>query len=385
MHMKILFVIKSFAMKAGVERLMSDKMNLMAEQGHTITLVTYEQGDHPMAFPLNPNVKHMDLDTRFFSLKRYSLPLRLFKVLKMKRVFKKKLQKVVDDLHPDIIHTTTYAIHLVDIILSLKTNAKKTIESQVCYESILKETDFRGSCLLQMLARFYDRITLNRLKSFDAFFALTQGDASQWSRYVDNIYCVPNPLTNYPEKVKEHNVPYHRIICAGRLNPQKGFDLLIDAFALVADKCPVWHIDIFGSGDEEDFLRQRLREKRLEERIFIYPATDNIYAEFQNSDFFVFSSRFEGWGLVLVEAMACGIPPVSFRCKYGPEDIITDGMDGLLATDGDIKDLSDKILWMIDHPKERIEMGQSARMSALRFNKETVVQRWIEIFQLLLS
>lgn len=383
--MKILFVIKSFAMKAGVERLMSDKMNYMAEQGNEITLVTYEQGDHPMAFPLCSNIQHIDLDTRFFSLKRYALLLRVIAVLKMKRVFKKRLQKVVDSVQPDIIHTTTYAIHLVDIILGLKTTAKKTIESQVCYESILKETDFKGNYLLQTFARFYDRITLKRLKSFDAFFALTKGDASQWNRYVNNIYCVPNPLTCYPEKVKEHNRSHHRMICAGRLNPQKGFDLLIDAFTLVADKCPDWHIDIFGSGDEEEFLRQKLRDNQLEERIFIYPATDNIYLEFQSSDFFVFSSRFEGWGLVLVEAMACGIPPVSFRCKYGPEDIITDGKDGLLAKDGDIYDLSDKILWMINHPKERIEMGQRARTSALRFNKEIVVQRWIEIFHSLLS
>ena len=128
--MKILFVIKSFAMKAGVERLMSDKMNYMAEQGNEITLVTYEQGDHPMAFPLCSNIQHIDLDTRFFSLKRYALLLRVIAVLKMKRVFKKRLQKVVDSVQPDIIHTTTYAIHLVDIILGLKTTAKKTIESK---------------------------------------------------------------------------------------------------------------------------------------------------------------------------------------------------------------------------------------------------------------
>ena len=383
--MKILFVIKSFAMKAGGERLMSDKMNYMADQGHEIILVTYEQGNHPMAFHLNSSIKHIDLNTRFFSLKRYSLPVRAIEVLKMKRLFRMRLQKVVDEVKPEIIHTTTYAIHLVDIILGLKTNAKKTIESQVCYESILKEVDFKGRFLLQDIARLYDHITLRRLKGFDAFFALTKGDAAQWKRYVDNIFCIPNPLTSYPKKIENHNVTHNRIICAGRLNPQKGFDLLIDSFALVADKCPEWNIDIFGSGDEESFLREKLREKKLEKRILIHPATDNIYMEFQRSDFFVFSSRFEGWGLVLVEAMACGIPPVSFRCKYGPEDIISDGDDGLLAKDGDIQDLSEKILWMINHPEQRQEMGKKARVSALRFNKDIVVQRWLEIFQSILS
>ena len=97
---------------------------------------------------------------------------------------------------------------------------------------------------------------------------------------------IPNPLTSYPEQIKPHQETHHRIICAERLNYQKGFDLLIESFALIADQCPEWHIDIFGSGT---------CTKNLESRNFIHPATDHIFEEFQNSDFFVFSSRFEGW------------------------------------------------------------------------------------------
>lgn len=379
--MKIVFIIKSFAMKAGVERLMSDKMNFMAEQGHLITLITYEQGNHHLAFPLHNSVKHIDINTRFFSLKKYALPLRFLKILRMKRVFGKRLQAIIDDLQPEIIHTTTYTIHLANIILGLKTSAKKTIESQVCYESILKEMDFKGRIVLQMMARLYDHYILKSLNAFDAFFVLTKGDASQWKKYVDNIYCIPNPLTHYPEQIKSHDETHYRMICAGRLNSQKGFDLLISAFARISEDCPQWCIDIFGSGDDESFLRQCISEEGLEERIFIHPATDQIFEEFQNSDFFVFSSRFEGWGLVLVEAMSCGIPPVSFRCKYGPEEIITNGEDGLLVNDGDINDLGDKILWMISHSSERIEMGKKARISALRFKKESIVKQWLDIFQ----
>jgi len=373
-------------MKAGVERLMSDKMNYMAEQGHAITLITYEQGDHPLAFPLHGSIRHIDVNTRFFALKRYALPIRYLKFLSMKRDFKGSLQKLIDDIQPDIIHTTTYAIHLADVILGVNTQARKTMESQVCFESILKATDFKGRpAILRAVARVYDHFVLRNLKYFDAFFALTKGDAAQWERYVGKVHCIPNPLTRYPETVRSHETTYKRMICAGRLNPQKGFDLLIDAFATVADKCPGWRIDIFGSGDEEQFLRQRLKEKRLEDRIQIHPATDTIYDEFQCSDFFVFSSRFEGWGLVLVEAMSCGIPPVSFRCKYGPEDIITDGEDGLLVEDGNIEELGEKILWMTAHPAERIEMGRKSRMSALRFRKDIVIQQWLDVFRSLLQ
>ena len=383
--MKIVFIIKSFAMKAGVERLMSDKMNYMAEQGHEITLVTYEQGTHPMPFALHPSITHIDLNTRFFTLKKYALLRRIIEIIRLQRIFKKKIQCLINDIQPDIIHTTTYSINLIGILLNLKTSAKRTIESQVSYDSILKENDFKGKGILQTIARKYDTNTFNKLKIFDAFFALTKGDARQWMKYVPTVHVIPNPLTSYPKQIKGHNETHHRIICAGRLNYQKGFDLLIEAFSLIADQCPAWHIDIFGSGDEEQALRKQLSQKGLEQRIFIHPASDHIFDEFQDSDFFVFSSRFEGWGLVLVEAMSCGIPAVSYRCDYGPEDIITNQKDGLLVTNGNIKELSEKILWMIEHCEERLTMGKEARHTARKFLKEKVIQQWIDVFYSLLK
>ena len=368
-------------MKAGVERLMSDKMNYMAECGHEIILVTYEQGTHPMPFPLHHNIRTIDLDTRFFTLKKYRLLRRFIENIRLQKLFKSRLQDIIDDIQPDIIHTTTYSINLIRIIAKLKTNAKLTIESQVSYDSILKENDFKGNYSLRLFAKLYDYLTLKKFRKFDAFFALTRGDAAQWEPLITKIFIIPNPLTHYPEQINDHSEIQHRIVCAGRLNHQKGFDLLINAFALIADKCPEWHIDIFGDGDEESSLRSQLLRQRLENRIFIHPATDNIFEEFQNSDFFVFSSRFEGWGLVLVEAMSCGIPAISFRCNYGPEDIITDEIDGLLVSDGNIEELSEKILWMIDHPTQCRSMGKEARIKAKKFKKEIVIQQWIDIFE----
>ncbi len=382
--MKIVFLIKSFAMMAGVERLMSDKMNYMADCGHEIVLITYEQGTHAMPFPLHHNIKHIDLDTRFFVLKKYSFLRRIFEILKMQLIFKKRLQKVINNINPDIIHTTTYSINLVGIILDIRTKAKRTIESQVSYDSILKENDFKGKGVFQLIARKYDYYIFSKLKKFDAFFTLTNGDAAKWRTFYNNITIIPNPLTNYPVNIKEHSRTFNRIICAGRLNNQKGFDLLIDAFYLISNKCPDWHIDIYGDGDEKDALLHLLKEKKLENRIFIHPASDKIFEEFQNSDFFVFSSRFEGWGLVLVEAMACGIPAVSFKCDFGPEDIITNEKDGLLVTNGNINELGDKILWMINNPEERKLMGMNARASAQKYKKEIVIQRWLDIFNQLL-
>ena len=162
--MKIVFIIKSFAMKAGVERLMSDKMNFMAEHGHVVTLITYEQGGHSMPFTLNPNIKHIDINTRFFTLKKYALPRRFIEHMKLRKVFKKRLQQVINELQPDIINTTTYSINLIGIILNLHCSAKKTIESHVSYESTLKEDDFKGKGILHHIARYYDAYYFSKLK-----------------------------------------------------------------------------------------------------------------------------------------------------------------------------------------------------------------------------
>lgn len=383
--MKIIFLIKAFALKAGVERLMSDKMNYMAEQGHNIILVTYEQGVHPAVYPLHPTIKHIDIDTRFFTLKKYSLPRRIIEIFKLQKLFKKRFQKVVNEFQPDIIHTTTYSLSLIKILLRLKTNAKKTIESQVSFESVMKGTDFEGHGILEIIAKRYDAYILKYIKNFDAFFTLTKGDTEKWKKYTNNIIVIPNPLTLYPKEVNSHDKTLHRIICAGRLDKQKGFDLLIDAFAPIALKCPDWHIDIFGSGDDYNKLTQQIKERDVETQIFIHPATNQIYDEFQNSDFFVFSSRFEGWGLVIVEAMSCGIPVVSFKCDYGPEDIISDHEDGILVTNGDIAELGEKILWMINHPEERLKMGAKARLTAKKYQKEIISQQWINVFKSLIE
>lgn len=382
--MKIIFIIKSFAIKAGVERIMSDKMNYMAEQNHEVTLITYEQGTHPISFPLHSTIKHIDLDTRLFTLKKYTLPLRIIKIYKLQRLFRKRLQQVVDTIQPDIINTTTYSLNLMGCILGIKTNAKRTIESHINYTSILKENDFKDNVFLKAIAKCYDYFTLKKIKKFDALFTLTKGDACHWKQYTDKIYVIPNPVTHYPESVKEHDCSHHRIICAGRLDPQKGFDLLIESFSLIADSCPEWQIDIFGSGDEEQKLRTLISSKGLDKKIFIHPASNQIYEEFQNSDFFVFCSRYEGWGLVLVEAMSCGIPAVSFRCDYGPEDIITNYYDGILVKNGDITDLANKILWMIQHPQERTNMGRAARITAKNFQKTNILEQWKNALQSLI-
>lgn len=378
--MKIVYILKSFALTAGVERVMADKMNWLANAGYELMLITYEQGNHPWAFQLHSSVRHIDLNTRFFELDKKSLIKKFFLLRQMRKTFRFHLQALIDEFKPDLIIFTTYSIKLVDIILTIRSNAYKIIESHVACYTIKKSYDYRHNIVLRSIAKLYDNTMLNKAANADCLVTLTNGDAADWNHYVSNTIVIPNPVTHIPQDILHHNGSGRRIICVGRLHEQKGFDLLINSFKLIADRCPDWIIDIYGDGPDKAKLLSTIQEKNLQERIFLKTPTPNIYNEYLHSEFLVLSSRYEGYPLVLNEAMSCGIPCVAFRCKYGPEDAIEDGVNGLLAENGNIDDLANKILWMIMHTEERLRMGIRARETSLNYDIQSIMNKWTDLF-----
>ncbi|MCR5680731.1 MAG: glycosyltransferase family 4 protein [Prevotella sp.] len=378
--MKIVYIIKSFAMKAGTERVMSDKMNWLAEHGYNITMVTYEQGDNPLAFSLHPSIRHIDLGTCFYRLGRKMLLKRVPAFIKMRKEFRSRLQAMIDEVGPDIIISTTYSMKVMDIILSARTKARQIVESHVACYTIKKSYDYRNNPVMRVIASVYDKWMVGRVAKAEQLVVLTNGDADDWRTYTPRVAVIPNPVTACPEEILPHDGSGHRILCVGRLEAQKGFDMLIEAFALIANQCKDWFVDIYGDGSDKAMLTDMIRRNNLAGRININAPVSNIYDEYQRSEFFVLSSRFEGLPLVLGEAMSCGIPCVSFNCKYGPEDLIDDTETGLLVDNGSVKELADKMLWMINHRDERLVMGQKARQAAARFDKDAIMQKWHDLF-----
>ena len=373
--MKLVYIFSSFAAKGGTERIFCDKMNWLAEvAGYEIVFVTYEQGNHPFAYPLSNKIRHVDLNTRFFTTGTMPLLKRIRSIFTLPRLFKHRLRKLLDEIQPDVVVSTTYALFLFREILSQP--YRHVVESHVCYYQLLLQKKFTH---ISWLDRKIARHLLEMLKRCEKVVVLTHKDAACWKGY-DNIEVIHNVVTNYPEKITDVADRPKRIIAVGRLHAQKGFDLLIQSWQLIAARHPDWQLVVYGHGGDLQKLQQQLEKAGLTSSMTFAGATDNIYKEYQNSAFYVMSSRYEGWGLVLVEAMSCGLPCVSFDCPYGPSDIIRDGEDGFLVENGNIQQLAEKMELLINNKELRERLGVRARLNAARFTSDNIMPQWTKLF-----
>lgn len=377
--MKIAYILSSFFAKAGTERILSDKMNYLANRyGYDITFITYEQGNHPMAFSLDKRIRVIDLNTRFFPLYKLNPVRRVIAKSFQKRKLKSKLHDVLSVVNPDFVVLTTYDFDKFSSILTLP--YRFVIESHICISDVRQE--FRQhNVILKLFGKYLDSIHFKIMNKADALVSLTSADKTNWEKHVNlPIFVIPNLVTVYPNDISCYSERSNRIICVGRLTRQKGFDYLIKAWALIANRYPGWKIDIFGSGDLEDFLIQMINNYNLKESITINKPTSNIFEEYDRSSIYVLSSRYEGFGLVLLEAMSFGIPCISFNCPHGPSDIITNGEDGILVPVGDINKLAESIEWMITHKEGRERMSQNVREKVKNYLAENIMPQWVELF-----
>ena len=366
--MKAIFILNSLANVGGVERMLVDKANYLATNGWDIVFLTYEQGQHPIVYNLHSSIEHYDLDCRYFALYRYAIAKRFFKYLRLKKRFRHRLQDVISKHHTQLLITTTYCSEfLYDISAVCGDKVKTVIESHTAYAHDMVPHS--------MKERFVLHHKLRAIRHYHLLVSLTESDAKSWRQQGINVIVIPDHVACYPEMMPQIKREEGRIIAVGRLHKQKRFDRLIDAFSLIASKYPQWHIDVYGRGTEKDELLKQIALKQLENRIFIHEPIDDIFSEYQRSQFFVLSSDYEGFGLVIVEAMACGTPVISTDCPFGPGEIIEDGVTGLLY-EMDVNYLASKIEWMISHEKERHEMGIKAYQAVARFKKENVIKEW---------
>lgn len=378
--MKIVYIFNTLALKGGIERIFCDKMNrLVRDHGHDVSFVTFQQGNHPMSYQLDERIKVTDLDTRFCELHRMNAVASFIKNICLRRKLKKRMAQLLNGIRPDIVIFTTADFYICECFLDLP--YRFIVESHVCLASVLEE-NLHGNRLLKPFFRSIDHWHFSKMNKAKTLVTLTQADKRDWEKHIDtDIKIIPNFVTHYPAEIKPYSDRPDRIICAGRLDPQKGFDYLIEAWKRIADRHVSWRIDIFGEGALEDALNKKIADYHLEKSMEIHRPTDRIYDEYNNSSMYVLSSRYEGFALVLIEASSCGVPCVAFDCPNGPSELITHGDDGLVVPLADIGKLAESIEWMITHKEERQRMSRQARLKAQHYTDKTIMPQWIKLFE----
>ncbi|WP_302013830.1 glycosyltransferase family 4 protein [uncultured Akkermansia sp.] len=377
--MKIAYVLDDLDAAGGIQAVTRAKAAaLAAVPGNEVMLVTANDSRRT-ASSLPSGVKVVHLGINYYEDDWKGFLYVLKGILVRRRRHAKALRKALDELCPDIVVSVGQSEKFMILRLS-RGKPWKTVR-EFHYSGTYRKDYARlqGGWRARAVAAVSDfyEFGLGR-GTYDATVVLTRQDREENWKGRKGVHVIPNPCVWSPEKASSLDQP--RVVAIGRLVPVKGFDLLIRAWEKVAAVHPDWELEIWGDGPERELLGRLIREKGLEGKVLLRGATADVREKLLQSSMLVFSSLFEGFGMVLVEAMACGVPCVAFECPCGPRDVISPEKDGLLVPPGNTEELARAIIRLVEHPEERSRMGKAARRKAARYGLDAVCTAWMDLF-----
>ena len=379
--MRILYIYPEFVIKGGADKIVIEKANYFVTHGYEVIIVTEAQMGRKTSFPLEPAVKLIDMGLDFNKQYTQNFIQRGITYFSLMIKYKRRLRRILEQERPDITITTLG--RSIDIITDIKDGSVKLGEAHSIRASLrsfymLEDKGF----VYKFVTWFMKWRTSRKISRLDALVLLTHDDAETWTE-AKNTYVIPNPVPFYPEESAK--LENKQVIMVGRYNDAKGYDYLIPAWDMVHQKHPDWKLHVYGSGELHDQVIQWIQECHLEDTIIIHDPVINIMEKYMDSSIAVLSSRYEGFSLVILEAMSCGVPFVSFDCPHGPRNVIRNGEDGLLVEYLNIQALADGICRLIEDEQLRKHLGKNARTNILRFSKDSIMNHWMELFDTLIK
>ena len=358
--MKICIIISDITKVGGIERVTSTLLDELTPQlDLNFEILSLFKGRETPAYPIPDNVKIYYLTNEAHGVKPHSWK-RAFKMFTLTS----KLKKFLKTQCYDIIMIQSFPPSLLSILAGI--DKQKVIVVEHVYAG------YYGKLANIIRDRAYSQFAkIVVLTSNDKEFFINRGLG-------DKTIVIPNPVL--PSNEPKSSCEAKRIISVGRLVYQKGYDNLIDIFKVVNKTHPDWKLDIFGDGPLKNQLLQKIKSDGLEDIVNLKGISNNIPSELSLSSIFVLSSHFEGFSMVLVEAMNQGVPCVSFACPNGPSDIVKTGLNGILVADQDMDGMIKALNFMIENPDKRVEYGKNAPNSVKHFSKELIAQMWMTLF-----
>lgn len=374
----ILYCIPGLYNPGGMERILTEKINYLIETGcYSITIMTTEQMDRPFYFRLNKDVKIINLDLGFDNFFSDHLFAKYYKTKKLLKKYKILLEDFIKTENIDIC--ISLGGKELEFLSDIDSNCKKIVEIHFA-KSIRKQfiTARHDNFFWRFLGDFRTRILVNQTKKLDRIVVLTKADELEWKTTNNNVIQIYNFSPIVP--VNKPKLVNKKIVAVGKLDPQKGFDLLIESCSYISN-WDGWTLSIYGQGSEHKNLNNQIKKYNLDDKVFLEGISKNVYDVYSTASIYVLSSRYEGFPMVLLEAISFGLPLVAFDCITGPNEIIKNNDCGILVENGNVKSLAESIKWMMENREERERMSEKSFEKSNFFSKEQIMNQWELLFK----
>lgn len=379
--MKIVYCTDTICYRGGIQSITISKANALAEiEGNEVwILVTDVAGD--TVRPLSPKVHVIDLQVRYYEYDWKSKWHVLKSIVLKRKQHRKKLDKILNEILPNIVVSTGTSEKY--ILPTLKVTSKPKFIREIHFFTNYRRAAANGlfETVMAVLGDYWDYGIM--IQRYDKIVVLTNEDKETNWKNDDKVVVIPNLNTLSTEKYSKQTEK--TVISVGRLTSQKNFSSLINIWRLVSEKHPDWNLVIYGDGALRSELDNLISKYELSEKVKLMGYAPDISSRYAEASLYVMSSLFEGFGLVIIEAMSCGLPVVSYACPCGPKDIIEDGKDGFLLRIGDEEGMAGKVCQLIENEDLRRNMSEAAKTKANHYNISSVIDQWMTLFNEILK
>ncbi|PWA08451.1 glycosyltransferase family 4 protein [Flavobacterium laiguense] len=363
--MKLLYIVPKLNNEGGVARVLSLKLNYLIENfGYEVHVLTQNQGSFPLFYSFHEKIFFHDM----------MLEGTIFSFLNS---FRKSLKSKVETIQPDVIVVCDNGLkgYIIPFILSV--NIPIIFE---CHGSKYIEESYLKTNLISKLTSFlkykFKDFSANK---FSKVVALSNEGLDEWN--VTNGLVISNPSWIKSEKVLD--LKPKKVIAIARNSYEKGLDRLLIIWREIVKKHPDWTLDIYG--DSVTDLKHTILKLGLESNVILNEPVKNISEKYLSSSVCIMTSRSEGFPMVLLEAMASGLPCVAYDCPCGPRAIIDEGKNGFLIEDGNVDSFVQKLELLIEDENLRIQMAVNAQENVKKYDLESTMQQWKSLFESLVK
>lgn len=361
---KICFVSGVIARSGGTERVGSIIAGALANAGYDVVLLSCWNQGIPF-FPLDEKVNVQYLLNPKTEGKLYWTY--VYPIMKLHRFIVRNHIDIMIDIDTELARYTSYAIQ--------GTSCKQISWEHFNYWTMLKLNEKKRFTAKKLIKRYASKLIV-----------LTEEDRtkhiSEYHLPEDFVVTMPNPCMS--EVTADYNFRCKTFLAMGRLSPQKKISALLDAWALIQDKCPDWKLLIVGKGELEAELKGQAFRLNLR-RVMFVGHTSRVEDYYLNASCLVLSSEYEGFPMVILEAQSYGLPVISFDCKTGPRDLIQDGGNGYLIEDGNVREFADKMLLFTKSEETAKEMSENAAVGVQRYNLGNITKKWCDLLDSVVS